>query len=89
MSVPEPSTFSVPALTLTIPVLLKLPIQPLKAGCRISVCATAAVLFSVPALANTGYAPLSIATGVACVLARLNTPPTSFTKPGDEPDALV
>ena len=78
---PEPSTVSEPALTLTVPVLLKLPTQKLLARPR--VCVPATFLFSVPALVNTGAIELSIATGVAWVLAMSNLPPAWFTKVGE------
>ena len=86
VSVPAPCTRSVPAPTLTVPVLLKLPAQPLK---RTKVCVPPAVLLSVPALVNTGYTQQSMSTGVAWLLARLNTPPAWLTKVGARKAVLV
>ena len=83
MSVPLALSESVPALTLTVPVLLKLPEN------RFSVCWPGAVLLKVPALPNTGRTPLSMTTGVAALLPRLNTPPASLTKVGAWPVAPV
>ena len=87
MSVPLPATVSVPALRLSVPVLLKLPTHPPLA--RLSCCAPAAVLLNVPALVNTGYTQQSMSTGVAWLLARLNTPPAWLTKVGARKAVLV
>ena len=65
-----------------MPVLLNSPTQPVLAGCRFSACAPAAVLFSVPALVNTGFTPVTIPTGIGLVLVMLNTPPAWFTNVG-------
>jgi hypothetical protein len=87
VSVPLALSARVPALTLTVPVLLKVPIQtPLT---RPSVCTPGAFLFSVPAFVNTGMTPPSIHTGWASVLVRLNTPPSSLTKVGAWPEGPV
>ena len=67
---------------LTVPVLLKLPLPEL---IRPSDCVPAADLLKVPALVNAGVMQQSMATGTACVLERLNTPPGWFTKAGVAP----
>jgi hypothetical protein len=63
---------SVPADTLTSPLLLKLPTQLLDASWK--VCSPAAVLLMVPALSSSGKAPASIEKGVALLLLMLMTP---------------
>ena len=84
VSVPLPLMFRLPALMLTMPVLLKLPTQPKLT--RPNACAPLAFLLRVPALLNSACTPESITMGPALVLSTLNTPPASFTKVGLMPD---